>query len=369
VTMLAVCTPSIALTLIVPPVSVVRSSDVSVTACALPVLVTVLVTVWMPLVNVTAGARFVAQGLRQEGFRADSISRHGRAAVMTMGISEHAFIMMTWFAKNFGRYGCQFRWSALMPTLSKEQLTGPDSPWGAAFDQMYLGLCRDRVSILTALGFYAEHDLPPPEENPDANPTTNEEEELRQIASALTVAAAASAAMPAGVLAATLLKVSKNPGLFFTRDLPAPVEWAIACDYQRADEPPGTHWRDVWGDQVAAFPGEIEQPTELNIAKAAGATSERIQKTRKAGRPYNQADQILADQLGEIFRRSGQPIRRRRVPVMRRDEVADVEGGPIYDFIELVLKPLRVYLHERHLAPVTTETIVRRITDDFPKTD
>jgi hypothetical protein len=54
---------------------------------------------------------------------------------------------------------------------------------------------------------------------------------------------------------------------------------------------------------------------------------------------------------------------------MRRDEVAYVEGGPIYDFIELVLKPLRVYLHERHLAPVTTETIVRRITDDFPKTD
>jgi hypothetical protein len=52
--MLAVCTPSIALTLIVPPVSVVRSSDFSVTACALPVLVTVLVTVWMPLVNVTA---------------------------------------------------------------------------------------------------------------------------------------------------------------------------------------------------------------------------------------------------------------------------------------------------------------------------
>jgi hypothetical protein len=45
-----------------------------------PVLVTVLVTLWMPLVNVTAGARFVAQGLRQEGFRADSISRHGRAA-------------------------------------------------------------------------------------------------------------------------------------------------------------------------------------------------------------------------------------------------------------------------------------------------
>jgi hypothetical protein len=42
----------------------------------------------MPLVNVAAGASFVAQGPRQEEFRADSISRHGRTAVMTMGISE-----------------------------------------------------------------------------------------------------------------------------------------------------------------------------------------------------------------------------------------------------------------------------------------
>jgi hypothetical protein len=44
-------------------------------------------------------------------------------------------------------------------------------------------------------------------------------------------------------------------------------------------------------------------------------------------------------------------------------EAVYVEGGPIYDFLELVLKPLRAYLRERHLAPVTTETIVRLITD------
>jgi hypothetical protein len=256
---------------------------------------------------------------------------------------------------------------ALMPTLSNAQLTGPDSPWGAAFDQMYLELCRDRVSILTALSFYAEHDLPPGEENSDAIPTTKEEEELRQIASALTVAAAASTAMPAGVLAATLLTVSKNPGLFFTRELPAPVEWAIACDYQRGGEPPGTHWRDVWGDQVAAFPGEVEQPTDVNIAKAAGAAIVSLQKTRKAGRKHNRADRILADRLGDIFRRSGQPVRRRREPVMRQGKLVYVEGGPVYDFIELVLKPLRAYLGEQRLAPVTTETIVRLITADFPK--
>jgi hypothetical protein len=131
-----------------------------------------------------------------------------------------------------------------MPTLSKAQLIEPESPWGATFDQMYTQLCRDRAPILTTLGFYIEHDLSPPE---DAIPTKDEEEELRQIASALTVAAAASAEMPIGVLIATLKKVSKNPSLFFARELPQPVEWAIADDYRRGDELPGTHWRDVWG--------------------------------------------------------------------------------------------------------------------------
>jgi hypothetical protein len=254
-----------------------------------------------------------------------------------------------------------------MPTLAKAQLIEPLSPWGAAFDQMYLQLCRDRVPILAALGFYAEHDLSPPEVISDAIPTKDEEEELRQIASALTVAAAASADMPTGVLVATLQKVSKDPSLFFARELPQPVEWAIADDYQRADEPPGTHWRDVWGDQVATFPGEVEQPTDLNIAKAASAASATIQETRKAGRTRNLADQILAVRLGAIFRRSGQPIRRRNEPVMRRGKLVFVEGGPVYDFLELVLKPLRAYLHQRQLAPVTTETVVRCITDNFPK--
>src|SRR4051794_10161745 len=122
-----------------------------------------------------------------------------------------------------------------MPTLSKAQLVESESPWGAGFDRMYLELCRDRIPILTTLTFYAKHDLPPPQENSKAVLTKDEEEELRQIASALTVAAAASATMPTGVLAATLLKVSKKPSLLLTRELPAPVEWAIACDYQRGD--------------------------------------------------------------------------------------------------------------------------------------
>jgi hypothetical protein len=254
-----------------------------------------------------------------------------------------------------------------MPTLAKAQLTESESPWGAAFDQMYLQLCRDRVPILAALGFYAEHDLSPPEVNSDAIPTKDEEEELRQIASALTFAAAASDVTPTGVLVATLQKVSKSPGLFLTHELPASVEWAIACAYQRADEPRGTHWRDVWGDQVASFPGEVEQPTELNIAKAAGSALGFLQAARQAGRKYNQADKILADLLGDIYRRSGRRIVRHQELTSRHGKLTSVEGGPVYDFLDLVLKPLLAHLREHGLAPVTTETIVRRITKDFPE--
>src|SRR6202171_1752647 len=182
-----------------------------------------------------------------------------------------------------------------MPTLAKAQLTEPESPWGTTYDQIYVELCRDRVPILTALGFYAEHDLPPPHENSDAIPTQDEEKELRQIAGALPVAGAGSEVMPTGVLVASLLKVSKDPNLFFARGLPAPVEWAIACGYQRGDEIPGTHWRDIWGDQVATFPGGVETPTALNVVKAARSALVAIESKRKVGRKYNRANQILDD--------------------------------------------------------------------------
>jgi hypothetical protein len=253
-----------------------------------------------------------------------------------------------------------------MPTLAKALLIEPESAWGAPSDKMYQELCRDRVSILTALGFYAKRDLPTPEENSDGVPTTDEETELLPIAGALVAAAEASTVMPTAVLVATLKKVRANPSLLMTRELPQPVEREIACSYQRENEPPGTHWRDIWGDQVALLPGQVQQPTEANIKKAVLSALEQIQNGRKRGRTYNRADQILADRLGEIFRGSGQPIRRSNETVMRNGKVVYVEGGgPFHHFLELVLKPLQRYLREQGLQ-VTAATIVRLVTDDFP---
>jgi hypothetical protein len=253
-----------------------------------------------------------------------------------------------------------------MPTLLKAQLTESESPWLETWDRMYRGLCLNRGPILTALGFYAEHDLLVPGIDLVGNPTQAEEAELRPIATALTIAAAASELMSSGTLIATLKKVSKSPSLFFSGQLPAAVEWEIACNYQRSDEKPATNWRDVWGDQPALFEGQVEVPTELNIARAAKSAICRVQNVRRRGRPYNPANRILADLLGDIFRRGGRLILRHREKDVRHDKLVSVENGPFYSFLDLVLPPLKPHLRERGLAPVTVDTIVRLVTEDFP---
>jgi hypothetical protein len=253
-----------------------------------------------------------------------------------------------------------------MPTLSKPRLIESESPWGLPSDRMYEELCLNGGQILTEVGFYADHDLASPGADSADNVTKDEEAVLRSIASGLTVALAASEAMPTGVLVATLEKVSKIPSLYFSGQLPAEVEWAIACDYQRSDEKPGTHWRDVWGDQLPGFEGEVEVPTEFNIVRGALSAIRSVQGTRKSGRPYNPANQILADRLGNIFRPSGQPIARHRQATMRHGKLVFIEAGPFYDFLNRVLPPLQRRLRERGLPPVTVDTIVRLVTEDFP---
>lgn len=250
-----------------------------------------------------------------------------------------------------------------MPTLSKAQLTEPESPWLEIWDGMYRYLCLNRGAILTLLGFYAEHDL---EAESVGNPTRDEEAELRPIATALTFAAIAAEVMPSGRLIATLKKVSKSPSLFFSGQLPAAVEWIIACNYQRSDEKPATHWRDVWGGQPAIFEGQVGTPTELNVARAATSATRRLQNVRKRGRPYNSANQMVADGLGDIFRLSGNLIVRHREPAMRFGKLVVIESGPFYDFLNLVLPPLKRHLRDRKLAHVTVNTIVRLVTEDFP---
>jgi hypothetical protein len=257
-----------------------------------------------------------------------------------------------------------------MPTLSKPELIERQSPWDEASEQFYQELCLNRVPILVSLGYYEERNLPVPELGHEEMLSRDEETEIKSITGALTQAADASEILPRAVLIATLNQVSKEPCLFRHGQLPESVEWAIARTDQRADEKPGTRWQDVWSGKLAFPEGKAEAPTELNIAKAKAAVTAIgcIESTKSRGRPPNVANQILADELGEIFRRSGQRIVRRRVPIDRYDEAVFVEGGPFYDFVGLVLPPLQAYLSRRRLPPVTIDTIVRLATEGFLRT-
>jgi hypothetical protein len=253
-----------------------------------------------------------------------------------------------------------------MPTLYKAKLTESETPWLESWDRIYWELLPKSVPILTLLGFYAERDLPIPDADPARDLTNDEKTELGRIATSLTIAAAASEAMPIGVLIATLKKVSDNPSLFFSGQLSGEVEWVIARNYRRSDEKAAANWRDVWGNQPPQFEGQIEVPTEDNIARAALSAVSRIQNARRRGRPYNTANRILAEGLAPIFRTSGLPIVRRLRSDTRHGETVFNESGPFCDFLELVLPPLQRHLREQDLAPVTIDTIVRLVTEDFP---
>jgi hypothetical protein len=257
-----------------------------------------------------------------------------------------------------------------MPTLAKPELIERESPWLEEFDRFYQELCLNNVRILESLGYYEENDLPVPKLDQAGELSEEEEEEIKPIARALTVAADASQVLPRAVLIATLKRVSKDPSLLRGGELPAQVEWAIARSYQRSDEKPGTHWYDVWHGKLAFPEGKIEMPTDLNIAKAALAAIGCIQSTKSRGRPPNLANQVLANELGEIFRGSGQRIARHWEwhPVMRDGRVISIECGPFYDFLGLVLRPLQAYLLERKLSDVTVATIVRIAAEGYLKT-
>src|SRR5437016_10955449 len=103
-----------------------------------------------------------------------------------------------------------------MPTLYKPQLTERESPWGATYDQMHSELCRDRAPILTALGFYAEHDLVPPEENSASVATKDEEDELRQIPTPPPPPPAAPTRSPGAAMLPRRKKVSSTPACHLT---------------------------------------------------------------------------------------------------------------------------------------------------------
>jgi hypothetical protein len=248
----------------------------------------------------------------------------------------------------------------IMPTLYKAELTEQAPATLDIWRRMHEELKPRTHEILSSLGYYAERDLAVPD--PSEQPTQEELRKLEPLATALMRAAIETERMRTGTLVATLDRVAKEPSLIDSDQFPGDVLWEIARSYRRDDEPPGMFSIDVWGrDQVLAkFPSQIEAPTPSNVKRA--AETALLKAHRKRGRPFNPANRVLAQELSAIFRSSDHPLARKHQDSVRHGQFVQVEAGPFHDFLDLVLTPLKDYLRERRLAPITVESIIRFAT-------
>jgi hypothetical protein len=247
-----------------------------------------------------------------------------------------------------------------MPTLYPPQLSETATPMMDLWDIIHGALLSHAQTILTILNCYERFDL---ERSVDGELNEGEQQELNPIIRALMEAVQTIEAMPIHILISTLRRIARNPAQFFTEDVPAAVEYAIACNYQRASEKPGTFCLDVWGGPKVDCPYPLEAPTQFRIAQAAERACSCLAPVRSRGRPRHIAIDIVAEQMGSMYRASGHDIVRRLEPTMVRGRLSYAEAGPFYDFLTLVLKPLNDHLRERRLPTITLASVVRHATE------
>ena len=248
-----------------------------------------------------------------------------------------------------------------MPTKYRPVLEEVEARWLDIWELVFSGLLTQRWEILSALDFCSRHDL-------DARvhmPFPEEWAELARLATILTKAGVVSQMIPDGVLVASLEKIIEEPDPALLETLGGELEWLLAGNYRRGPEEPGRFSFDIIGGKQIKAPYIYGLPTRENLCAAAQRALRVVKARRSSGRPKNEATQILADELGPMFRARGVRIRRgRRKEIRERAGELVIfygEDGPFHQFLDMVLAPLREFLAERDLAPVTTSTIVRLV--------
>jgi len=186
---------------------------------------------------------------------------------------------------------------------------------------------------------------------------------LEEIVGILVEALYQMAAIPPGVMMATLEKIAKQPALGLSSLLPGTVDWLLARHYQRGEEKPGTFWQDA----MLISPKGLEAsqpPTEFGIMNAAILAQGDVQQRRRKGRPSIDAHESIAAKLGLIFLRYQPRITRITDAGTPGVSISD-ERGDFLDFVESVLPPLNTILRKRGLKRVTPLTIVRQATQIY----
>ena len=136
---------------------------------------------------------------------------------------------------------------------------------------------------------------------------------------------------------ATVDAVEKDPLVIATRNVEPEALSVIASKYQRADEPPGTYWYDIYQDENA-IGIDLQQ-----AGRAAEQASLDLRTDRKKGRPRESELEILAG-LREIFERYNAGAGRHSVLTSADGKFKQEEAGPFLTFLKIVIAPLNEFL-------------------------
>lgn len=248
-----------------------------------------------------------------------------------------------------------------MPTVLKPPSDVPESVWLSPSAVLGHAIRQNRAEILERLGFYREHGRPGDFDGKFDDVLRVEEDiVIERIVGVMTCAADRAAALPIWARIGNLKKVIRNPRLLDQGSLPYCTVWDVADYYQRDAEEPGTHFADVMGFKPDNYEGNVLGLDDARIIKAATAAIEGLQSQRPKGRPLNLANEESARGLTSLFIEHNPHIRRSSVITSDDKRIFQREAGAFHAFVEAVIPPLQQVLRERNLAPVTTDSIVRR---------
>jgi hypothetical protein len=247
-----------------------------------------------------------------------------------------------------------------MPTKYKPQLDHVGFDWFSQSNQFHQDLLAIETKILEKSGFYKEYGLS------DQDTAHIEARELiRELSGVISLAAATR--MDAGFkapnrLISTLEPVEKDPSLILTRHLEPEALGMLASHYQRADECPGTFWWDVDRQENAPLP-EPER-----VRQAASSAIVALKSEAGPGRLPDKATELVALRAREIYLRYNLSVTRHSVASFSRGKDCQVEDGPFFEFLELLLAPLNRFLKslpKHNCAILISPAYVARMAVEF----
>jgi hypothetical protein len=247
-----------------------------------------------------------------------------------------------------------------MPTKYKPQLDHVGFDWFNQSDQFHQDLLANEPKILEKLGYGNEYARPWQEV------VHSEARDLmRELSGAISLAAAIR--MDAGFkapnkLISTLEAVKKDPSLILTRQLEPEALGMLASHYQRANERPGTFWWDVDRQENAPLP-DLER-----VRQAASNAIIALKSEARPGRLPDEATKVVALKAREIYLGYNLSVTRHSVASVSHGKDCQVDAGPFFEFLELLLAPLNRFLKslpKHYCAGLISPAYVARMAVEF----